>query len=257
VAKPRSTAVLPKPSKPSSSSKRSKQTTSPPRAKPAVSSRAKPATRPGNKPAASSRPSATAASATYPEQSFANPAEFSAWLARHHATSTGIALRIGRKGGGAPSISYAQALDVALAWGWIDGQKAAGDATAWIQRFGPRTPRSIWSKINRDKALAMIERGEMKPAGLAAIEQAKANGRWDEAYDSPRTAAVPDDLAAALDASPPAKAAFAGLDSANRYAILVRVHHAKQAATRARRIEQLVAMLARGETLHPPRRRRG
>jgi uncharacterized protein YdeI (YjbR/CyaY-like superfamily) len=199
---------------------------------------------------------ATAKPAAYPEQGFASPAAFSAWLAKHHATSTGIAMRIGRKGG-APSITYAEAVDVALAWGWIDAQKAAGDATAWIQRFMPRTARSIWSKINRDKAIAMIERGEMKPPGLAAVEQAKANGRWDGAYDSPKTAKPPDDLMDALEASPRARAAFAGLDSANRYAILFRVHHAKQAATRARRIEQLVAMLARGETLHPPRKRRG
>ena len=230
--------------KPTSAARPAKTAAAKPSAKPGATSRAKPAAR------------ATAAPAAYPEQGFASPAAFSTWLAKHHATSTGIAMRIGRKGG-APSITYAEAVDVALAWGWIDGQKAAGDATAWIQRFSPRKPRSIWSKINRDKAIAMIERGEMKPPGLAAIEQAKANGQWDGAYDSPRTAQPPDDLIAALDASPRAKAAFAGLDGANRYAILFRVHHAKQAATRARRIEQLVAMLARGETLHPPRRQRG
>lgn len=198
---------------------------------------------------------AKAAATSYPEHSFASPAAWNTWLAKHHKTSTGIAMRIGRKGGAAPSVSYAEAVDVALAWGWIDGQKFAGDATAWIQRFTPRKPRSIWSKINRDKAIAMIERGEMQPAGLAAVEQARANGRWDAAYDSPKTAAPPDDLVAALAASPRAKAGFAELDASNRYAILHRVHNAKLPATRARRIEQFVAMLARGETLHPRRRK--
>ena len=199
------------------------------------------------------RPGPGAATPTYPELAFASQAVWSAWLATHHATSSGIAMRIGRKGGIA-SVTYAEALEVALAWGWIDGQKTGGDATAWIQRWMPRKPRSIWSKINRDKALAMIERGEMQPAGLAAIERAKATGQWHAAYDSPRVARPPDDLMAALAASPPAQATFAGLDATNRYAILHRLQTAKQPATRARRIATYVAMLARGGTLHPRRR---
>jgi uncharacterized protein YdeI (YjbR/CyaY-like superfamily) len=189
------------------------------------------------------------------ERGFADRAAWWTWLAAHHATSPGIAMRIGRKGG-ARSISYAEALEVALAWGWIDGQKAAGDATAWLQRFAPRKPRSIWSRINRAKALELIARGEIQPAGLAAIERAKASGRWDAAYDSPSAAAVPDDLAAALAAAPRAQALFAELDAANRYAILHRTQTARQPETRARRIATLVAMLERGETLHPRRRSR-
>lgn len=225
-----------------------KRSASKPAAKPRAATAAKPRATPAAKPRATT--------AAYPEHSFANPAAWSTWLAKHGATSPGIAMRIGRKAGATPSITYAEAVDIALAWGWIDGQKAAGDAAAWIQRFGPRKPRSIWSKINRDKALALIERGEMQPAGLAAVERARANGRWDSAYDSPRAAEPPDDLMSALAATPRARAAFTELDAPNRYAILHRVHTARLPATRARRIEQFVAMLARGETLHPPRRRR-
>jgi uncharacterized protein YdeI (YjbR/CyaY-like superfamily) len=194
------------------------------------------------------------AKAVYPEHSFATVAAWSAWLAKHHATSSGIAMRIARKGGAQASIDYAAAVEVALAWGWIDGQKAKGDAAAWIQRFGPRKPRSIWSKINCDKALALIARGAMQPAGLAAIERAKASGRWDTAYDGPRKAAPPDDLIAALAKVPRAQALFATLDATNRYAILHRIQTAKLPATRARRIATFVDMLARNETLYPRRR---
>jgi uncharacterized protein YdeI (YjbR/CyaY-like superfamily) len=189
----------------------------------------------------------------YPEHRFATVAAWSAWLAEHHATSSGIAMRIARKGGTQTSIDYAQALEVALAWGWIDGQKAKGDAVAWIQRFAPRKPRSIWSKINRDKALALIERGAMQPAGLAAIERAKASGHWAAAYDGPRKATPPDDLVAALAKVPRARARFDALDATNRYAILHRIQIAKQPATRARRIATFVDMLDRGQTLHPRR----
>jgi uncharacterized protein YdeI (YjbR/CyaY-like superfamily) len=201
------------------------------------------------KPAAKAPPQA----GPVPEHAFASAAAWSAWLARHHATSTGIAMRIARTGGRRASITYAEAIDVALVWGWIDGQKGRGDASAWIQRFAPRKPRSIWSKINRDKARALIERGEMQPAGLAAVERAKASGQWDAAYDSPRTAKPPDDLLAALAAEPRARASFAALDATNRYAILHRIQTAKQPATRARRIATLVAMLARGDKLYPRR----
>ncbi len=190
----------------------------------------------------------------YPEHSFATVATWSAWLAAHHASSTGIAMGIARKGGAQRSIDYAAALEVALAWGWIDGQKAKGDADAWIQRFAPRKPRSIWSKINRDKALALIERGAMQPAGLAAIERAQANGQWAAAYDGPARSTPPDDLIAALAEAPRAQARFATLDATNRYAILHRLQTAKLPATRARRIATFVAMLDRNETLHPRRK---
>ena len=192
------------------------------------------------------------ASKTDPEElSFPTVARWHAWLAKHHARSPGIAMRIARKTGPASSISYAEALEVALAWGWIDGQKSRGDAEAWIQRFGPRKPRSGWSKINRDKVLALIERGAMQPAGLAAVAAAKASGAWDRAYDGPRRATVPPDLEAALAAAPRAAAFFAALDARNRYAILHRVMTAAKPETRARRIAQLVALCGRGEKLHP------
>ncbi len=153
--------------------------------------------------------------------------------------------------GGVARRSPAEALEVALAWGWIDAQKRAHDDSWWLQRFTPRGPRSMWSKINREKALALIAAGEMKPPGMAEVERARRDGRWDSAYDSPSRASVPDDLAAALAASPRARAFFATLDSANRYAVLYRVQTARKAETRARRIAQLVAMLARHEKLHP------
>ncbi len=143
------------------------------------------------------------------------------------------------------------ALEVALCYGWIDGQSKGVDALSWLQKFTPRGPRSIWSKINREKVEALIESGAMRPAGLAAIEQAKQNGRWDAAYDGPRTAEVPSDLQAALDRNAKAAAFFTTLSSRNRYAILFRIHHAKKAETRARRIAQFVSMLEKHETLYP------
>jgi uncharacterized protein YdeI (YjbR/CyaY-like superfamily) len=187
---------------------------------------------------------------------FATPKAWAAWLRKHHASSTGIWVRIAKKGTPDPSVTYLEAVDEALCWGWIDAQKKGVDERWWQQRFTPRAPRSIWSKINRDKVAALVAAGRMQAPGAAAVERAKGNGQWDAAYDSPRTATVPDDLAAALAASPPAAAAFAGLDSANRYAILFRLHTAKKAETRARRITELVAMLARQETLHPVSARR-
>src|ERR1700733_8150546 len=143
---------------------------------------------------------------------FATIAAWHAWLAKHHATSPGIAMRIARKGGKLASITYAETIDTAIAWGWIDGQKGGGDADAWIQKFAPRKPRSIWSKINRDKVNALIASNKMRAAGRAAVEVAKANGCWDRAYDGPKQATVPDDLAAALAKRPRANAFFAALD---------------------------------------------
>jgi uncharacterized protein YdeI (YjbR/CyaY-like superfamily) len=152
-----------------------------------------------------------------------------------------------------PRLSYREALEVALAWGWIDSQKQKHDDTAWRQRFSRRKARSPWSKINRDKATALIAAGEMQAPGLAEVERAKADGRWAAAYDSARTSTAPDDLVAALATKPRAAAFFATLDAANRYAILYRVQTAKKPETRAKRIADFVAMLARHETIHPAR----
>lgn len=176
---------------------------------------------------------------------------FEAWLGENHAASAGIWLKLRKKGPGIVALDYAQALDVALCYGWIDGQKAGLDDEWWVQRFTPRRARSRWSKVNRDKVAALIEQGRMRPPGLAEIDRAKADGRWEAAYDSPRTATVPDDLAAALAADPAAAAFFETLDRQNRYSILHRVQEAKRAETRARRIEKFVAMLVKGEKLHP------
>jgi len=173
------------------------------------------------------------------------------WLAKNHARSAGVWLRLAKKASGLESVSCAEALEVALCYGWIDGQKKPESATAWLQRFVPRTERSIWSRINREKAKALIAAGRMKPAGLAAIERARANGRWETAYDSHRSATVPADLQAELDRNPRAAKFFATLDRANRYAVLFRIQTARKPETRQRRISQFVAMLARGEKLHP------
>ena len=182
---------------------------------------------------------------------FASQRAFETWLRTHHATSDSLWLQIAKAGAAQPSVSYAQALESALCFGWIDGQKKSLDGQHWLQRFTPRRARSIWSKVNRAKALALIEQGRMQPAGLREVERAQADGRWDDAYDSARTSTVPADLQAALDAEPKARAFFDALDAANRYAVLWRVQTAKKAETRARRIAQFAAMLARGEKLHP------
>jgi len=185
-----------------------------------------------------------------PVVSFAGTEEWSAWLASRHQ-SNGVWIKIAKKVSGQASVTYAEALDVALAWGWIDGQKGKFDETWWLQKFTPRGSRSMWSKINREKATALIAARKMMPSGLAEVERAKKDGRWDRAYESQSSASVPEDLEAALAKNPRAKKFFATLDSRNRYAVLFRVHHAKEAETRARRIAQFVEMLAKGEKLHP------
>jgi len=192
-----------------------------------------------------------ASPAEYPVVLFADQAEWSAWLAEHHATTRGIWLRLAKKGSDLQSLSYAEALDVALCHGWIDGQKKSFDADSWLQKFTPRGRKSVWSKVNREHAERLIRTGAMRDAGLAAIDEAKRDGRWERAYDSQRSAAVPEDFQAVLDQHPKAKAFFATLNSANRYAILWRIQTAVKAETRARRIDQFIAMLQRGETLHP------
>jgi uncharacterized protein YdeI (YjbR/CyaY-like superfamily) len=160
-----------------------------------------------------------------------------------------------KKGAPPPTLSYAEALEVALTWGWIDGQKRALDERAFLQRFTPRRTKSLWSKINRAKAEALIETGRMHPPGLAEVERAKKDGRWDAAYDSPKTSEVPEELARALAKNERASAFFSTLDATNRFAVLHRVQTAKKAETRASRIEQFVTMLAKGETLHPVRKK--
>ena len=184
---------------------------------------------------------------------FSRAADWHAWLASHHANSRGVLLRIAKKGAG-ESITYAEAVDVALAWGWIDSQKRALDASAWLQRFSPRKADSPWSKINRTKAETLIAGGKMQPPGLAEVERAKRDGRWARAYDGARTSEVPADLAAALAGNSRARAFFETLDGANRYAILYRIQTAKNAETRIERITRFVGMCERHETIHSPSR---
>ncbi|HSU83397.1 MAG TPA: YdeI/OmpD-associated family protein [Thermoanaerobaculia bacterium] len=186
-----------------------------------------------------------------PILSFASQKKWEEWLGEHHQTSKGLWLKIAKKGAEADTVQYAEALEVALAYGWIDGQKGALDADFWLQKFTPRGPRSKWSKINREKATALIESGRMKPAGLAEVERARADGRWEAAYDAQSKASVPEDLQRELDANPGAAAFFATLESYNRYAILYRIQDAKKPETRARRIETFIGMLKRGEKVHP------
>lgn len=185
-----------------------------------------------------------------PVLTFPDVGAFRGWLAAEHSTSPGIWLSIAKKGSGRESVTYAEALEVALCFGWIDGQKGrSDDPRAWLQRFAARRPRSRWSKVNVAKATELIERGEMQPAGRAEVERAQADGRWAAAYDPPSTATVPPDLQAALDADPGAAAFFASLTSAERYSILFRVQEAKRPETRARRIAQYVELLAERRTL--------
>ena len=186
-----------------------------------------------------------------PTLAFEDRTAWRAWLEINHAKSSGVWLRMAKKASGIPSITYAEAIDVALSYGWIDGQSKSEGETHWVQKFTPRTARSIWSKRNREKVLALIAAGEMKPSGLAEVERAKKDGRWDAAYDGPRTMTVPVDLQAALAKSKRAKAFFESLDSRNRFAILFRLKTAKKAETRARRLKQFVEMLGRGEKIHP------
>ena len=173
------------------------------------------------------------------------------WLRKNHATSSGVWLRIAKKGANVTSVSYLQAVDAALCCGWIDGQKKSGDESYWLQRFTPRSEKSIWSKINREKALRLIELGQMKAAGLREVERAKRDGRWEGAYDSPSGATIPADFQAVLNKIPRAKAFFATLDSRNRYAVLFRIQTAKKAETRAKRIKQFTEMLSQHKKIHP------
>jgi uncharacterized protein YdeI (YjbR/CyaY-like superfamily) len=182
----------------------------------------------------------------------ANAQAFREWLLEHGTTSDGVWVVLAKKGTTVPtSLTYAEALDEALCHGWIDGQKRSGDANTFEQRFTPRRRTSQWSQRNVGIIDRLVAEGRMQPAGLAEVERAKADGRWDAAYSGMATATVPDDLAEALAGNDAAAAMFARLNSTNRYAVLYRVETAKRADTRARRIEQLVEMLRRGETIHP------
>jgi uncharacterized protein YdeI (YjbR/CyaY-like superfamily) len=181
---------------------------------------------------------------------FRTPRDWEKWLDKNYENPDGVWLRIAKKGSKSPTVSYAEALNVALCYGWIDAQKRAESESSWLQRFMPRRSRSIWSKINREKALALIDAGKMKPAGLSEVTRAQQDGRWDAAYDSPKTATVPADFQKALDESRAAREFFKTLSAANRYAILWRLQTAKRPETRARRIANFIQMLEKGETLH-------
>jgi uncharacterized protein YdeI (YjbR/CyaY-like superfamily) len=182
---------------------------------------------------------------------FASAHVWEAWLAAHGSESKGIWLKLAKKESGIASLSRQEAIDGALCYGWIDGQTARFDERQWLVRFTPRRQRSIWSEINRSRARVLIDEGKMRCAGLKEIERAKADGRWDAAYPSQSKALVPEDLQRALKKNPAAGSFFLKLNSVNRYAILHRIHNAKQEATRESRIEKFVEMLARGETIHP------
>jgi uncharacterized protein YdeI (YjbR/CyaY-like superfamily) len=186
-----------------------------------------------------------------PIKGFATQQDWEAWLAEHYADPTGIWLKIAKKSVGVLSISYSEALEGALCYGWIDGQKAAFDEHYWLQKFTPRRAKSIWSQINCDKATTLIETGRIQPAGLRQVELAKADGRWQAAYAGQSKASVPDDLQEALDKNPQARDFFLTLNSVNRYALLFRVQTARKAETRAARIQKFVDMLAKGEKLYP------
>jgi len=182
---------------------------------------------------------------------FAAPAELEAWLEEHHESSEGFWLQVAKKGSGEVSVTYAEALELALCFGWIDSQKRGLDEKFFLQRFTPRRPRGKWSRINRDKVEKLIAAGAMRPTGLAEVDAAKADGRWEAAYEGQRTAKVPEDLQRELDGNPAAAEFFAGLDGSNRYAVIYRLNDAKKPETRERRLRKFVAMLERGEKIHP------
>jgi uncharacterized protein YdeI (YjbR/CyaY-like superfamily) len=181
---------------------------------------------------------------------FASQADLEAWLDENGTGSGGFWLKIAKKGSGIDSVTYAEALELALCFGWIDSQKRGFDEEYFLQRFTPRRPRGKWSRINREKAEELISSGRIRPAGLTEVEAAKADGRWEAAYAGQRDVTVPDDLQRELDRNRAAREFFAGLDSANRYAILYRLDDAKKPETRERRLRKFIGMLERGERIH-------
>jgi uncharacterized protein YdeI (YjbR/CyaY-like superfamily) len=186
-----------------------------------------------------------------PKIPFASPAEWEQWLEDNHAVSEGVWIKMAKKDAGIDSVRYPEVLESALCFGWIDARREALDERYFLQRFTPRRPRSRWSRINREKAERLIADARMRPAGLAEVERARADGRWEAAYEGQKGSTVPDDLQRELDARPRAKAFFAELNSQNRYAIVYRLHDAKKPETRARRLAKFVAMLEAGETIYP------
>jgi uncharacterized protein YdeI (YjbR/CyaY-like superfamily) len=180
----------------------------------------------------------------------ADAAEWESWLAAHHTEREGVWLKIAKKGSGRPSVTPAEAGEVALCYGWIDGQRKSYDETSFLQKYTPRRPRSSWSRVNVERAEALIAGGRMRPAGLAEIEAAKADGRWDAAYESQRAATVPADLAAALACDQRARAFFESLGRTDRYAVILRLSKARSAAGRAAQLQRLVAQLRAGERVN-------
>jgi len=190
-------------------------------------------------------------SSDLPVISFADPLSFESWLEVNCEISPGIRLQIAKKNSGVVTISYNEALEVALCYGWIDSQKEAFDENTWLQRFTPRGAKSIWSKVNKDKAELLILNGRMKTPGYKAIEEAKKNGNWDKAYESQSIASLPEDFAIELERSAKAKAFYDTLDRQNKYAILFRIHNAKKKETREKRIRQFIQMLEEGKKIYP------
>jgi uncharacterized protein YdeI (YjbR/CyaY-like superfamily) len=186
-----------------------------------------------------------------PIMSFETQQGWEEWLKEHHAETKGIWLKIAKKQASTPSVSYAEALDSALCYGWIDGQKAAFDDKYWLQKFTPRTAKSIWSKVNCNKAESLIAERRMQPAGLRQVELAKSDGRWERAYESQSKITIPDDFQNALDNNPKAKDFFNTLNSVNRYAFLFRIHSAKKPETRSAKILKFVEMLNQQQKFYP------
>ena len=182
---------------------------------------------------------------------FETQQDWERWLTEHHTDTEGIWLKIAKKETGIPSVNYSEALDSALCYGWIDGQKASFDDQYWLQKFTPRRPKSIWSKVNCDKATALIAEGRMKPEGIRQVELAKADGRWESAYESQSKINVPADFQSELDKNQKAKDFFSTLNSINRYAILFRIHSAKKPATRSARINKFIEMLSNNQKIYP------
>src|SRR5579859_583065 len=187
----------------------------------------------------------------FPILLFATQQDWEMWLQEHHREPAGVWLKLAKRAMGVSSVSYQEALESALCYGWIDGQKASFDEQYWLQKFTPRRPKSVWSQINCEKAMALVAAGRMQAEGLRQVELARADGRWDRAYASQSKATVPDDLQSELDKNPQARAFFNTLNSVNRYAILYRIQDAKRAETRAARIQKFIAMLERNEKLYP------
>jgi uncharacterized protein YdeI (YjbR/CyaY-like superfamily) len=190
-------------------------------------------------------------SAALPIKPFERQQNWARWLKENHSTSPGVWLQLAKKGTDIESVLYEEAVETALCFGWIDGQKEAHSEQYWLQKFTPRSDKSVWSKINKAKALALIKAGKMKPAGLNAIERAKRDGRWDAAYDAAGKSVVPSDFQSALDGNARARDFFGTLDSRNRYAVVFRIQTAKTTETRAKRVSQFVQMLERHEKIHP------